>query len=61
MTQITGHEIEVTVDPAFVRRDELHELYGDPTRLGQTVGPLTAYRLQDTLHSVLASVQAQHG
>jgi GDP-6-deoxy-D-talose 4-dehydrogenase len=58
LTQMTGHPIEVTIDPAFVRRDEPHELRGDPTRLQRVVGPLTDYSVQDTLQWMLDESQA---
>lgn len=46
---LTGHAISTEVDQAFVRQDEVHELYGDPTRLTLAIGPLTQYSLKDTL------------
>ncbi|MEN9781583.1 MAG: hypothetical protein RL014_2731 [Pseudomonadota bacterium] len=33
---MTGHVVDVQVDPALVRRNELHTLYGDPTLLRQS-------------------------
>lgn len=49
LQEITGHRIEVEVDPALVRANEVHRLCGDPARLDAAVGPLRAWRLQETL------------
>ena len=52
---LTGHEIEVAVNPAFVRANEVHRLCGDPARLQAAIGPLPAYSLSDTLRSMLGA------
>ena len=31
--QLTGHAIEVLIDPAFVRHNEVHRLCGSPSKL----------------------------
>ena len=49
LQEITGHRIDVEVDPALVRANEVHRLCGDPARLDAAVGPLRAWRLQETL------------
>lgn len=61
LTALTGHHLEVTVDPAFVRHDELHELYGDPTRLTLALGRLKSYTLQETLQWMLGEASTIHG
>lgn len=33
LERITGHSIKVEVNPAFVRANEVHRLYGDPIKL----------------------------
>lgn len=33
LSRLTGHELSVKIDPAFVRANEVHSLCGDPTRL----------------------------
>lgn len=53
LAEITGHEIDVTVNPAFVRANEVHRLCGDPARLRAATGALPAYSLVDTLRSML--------
>jgi len=52
---LTGHTIDVTVDKAFVRTNEVHRLCGDPARLNRAVGPLPACRLEDTLSWMLSA------
>ncbi|MBA1194402.1 NAD-dependent epimerase/dehydratase family protein [Pseudomonas entomophila] len=47
--QITGHRIEVTVNPAFVRANEVKTLTGDNTRLRGLVPGWTTPPLGDTL------------
>jgi nucleoside-diphosphate-sugar epimerase len=49
LRELTGHGIEVDVDPRFVRPNEVHRLCGDAARLEAAVGPLPAYSLRDTL------------
>lgn len=53
LQMLSGHSMEVRVNPAFVRANELHRLCGDPSKLTACVGPLNTYSLQDTLKSML--------
>ena len=46
---IAGHEIEVRVNPAFVRANEVRVLQGDRRRLEALALDLPAYDLGDTL------------
>ena len=46
---LTGHELDVKVDPQFVRANEIHRLCGDPSRLQAVAGPLPTYTLRETL------------
>jgi len=57
LQKLTGHRVEVTVDPAFVRTNEVHTLCGDPARLQQAIGAVPAYSLEDTLQWMLAAPQ----
>ncbi|MDO8457026.1 MAG: GDP-mannose 4,6-dehydratase [Burkholderiaceae bacterium] len=57
LTELTGHHIEVLVDPSFVRANEIHRLCGSPDKLIQTLGALPSVALRDTLHWMLASEQ----
>jgi GDP-6-deoxy-D-talose 4-dehydrogenase len=49
----TGHDLEVNVNPAFVRSDEIKTLNGDPSHLEMLVGRLMHHRFEDTLHWML--------
>lgn len=47
--ELAGYEIEVRVNPNFLRASELPELRGDPSRLRGMVGPIEPIPLQETL------------
>lgn len=49
LVALSGHTLEVAVNPAFVRANEIHRLCGDPTRLVSRIGPLRSIELDDTL------------
>lgn len=53
LRNLTGHELEVQVNPAFVRANEVHRLCGDPGTLVDCIGPLPAYPLADCLSAML--------
>jgi nucleoside-diphosphate-sugar epimerase len=55
LTALTGHHIDVKVNPAFVRANEVQKLCGNPQRLQKAVGTLPTYTLKDTLQSMLQS------
>lgn len=55
LEEITGHRIEVDVDPMLVRANEVHHLSGDPSRLRSKIGALPAYNLRETLEWMLAT------
>lgn len=55
LTDITGHAIDVHVNPAFVRANEVHRLCGNPAKLQACTGPLAQIGLADTLRAMLAS------
>lgn len=54
LSAITGHQIEVRVNPALVRSNEVHRLCGNPSRLIEMMGPLPTFSLEDTLRSMLS-------
>jgi nucleoside-diphosphate-sugar epimerase len=56
LTEITGHRPRIEVDPALLRKDEVTELCGDPTRLQALVGPLAPEPLRDVLIRMVSSV-----
>lgn len=54
LSQITGHNIETKINPAFVRANEIHRLCGDSTKLVSMVGEIPMPSLKDTLTWMLA-------
>jgi nucleoside-diphosphate-sugar epimerase len=55
MNQIAGYTIEVQVNPAFVRANEIHRLIGDNHKLRRLVGELPEYSIDDLLMSLYSS------
>lgn len=55
LVELTGHQIKVVVNPAFVRANELHRLCGDASKLDQTIGAGGSMTLKDTLRWMLES------
>lgn len=51
--KITGHRINVRVNPAFVRSNEVKELCGDPRRLQALIGDWGNPPLEETLRWML--------
>lgn len=49
MAEIAGYEIEVRVNPAFVRANDVKRLQGDASKLKGVVGSLEAISLKETL------------
>lgn len=55
LSGITGHMMEVRVNPAFVRSNEVHRLCGSADKLLACTGPLKSYTLESTLAWMLDS------
>lgn len=55
MEEIAGYRIEVRVNPALVRANEVLTLAGDNTRLAATIGALAPIPLADTLRWMYGS------
>lgn len=57
LTRITGHRMDVTVNPAFVRAGEVHRLCGNPSRLTALPPPAillpAPLSLEQTLRNML--------
>jgi GDP-6-deoxy-D-talose 4-dehydrogenase len=53
LTAITGHTLDVQVNPAFVRANEVHRLCGNPAQLLACTGASPGYALSDTLQWML--------
>ena len=55
MAEIAGYEIEVRVNPDFVRSGEVKRLQGDGGKLERVVGTLPAIPLKETLAWMLGA------
>jgi nucleoside-diphosphate-sugar epimerase len=55
LVELTGHQMNVVVNPAFVRANELHRLCGDASKLRKTIGTHDPIALQNTLRWILES------
>ena len=53
--EITGHAIQVETDPALVRKNEIPELFGEPTLVSSVLDMASAETLTDTLRWMLNS------
>lgn len=53
LSELTGHRLEVQVNPAFVRANEVRRLCGSPEKLVDCVGPLAHTQLAETLRWML--------
>jgi nucleoside-diphosphate-sugar epimerase len=51
--RITGHQIEISVNQAFVRPLEIQSLVGNPTKLHDAVGKVDTYTFDATLEWML--------
>ncbi len=49
MNDIAGYKIEVKVNPAFVRKDEIKSLTGSPKKLFEMIGEVKQKKIKDTL------------
>lgn len=55
MRKISGHDLDVVVNPAFVRRNEVHKLVGSRAKLVAVIGETDSIPLQETLQWMLNS------
>lgn len=53
--KITGHSIEIRVNPEFVRPNEVRVLRGSNSRLNKLIGKWKPYQLEETLTWMLGS------
>lgn len=53
LSQITGHQLDVKVNPAFVRSNEIHRLCGLPAKLESCIGNFPYPTLEETLQWML--------
>lgn len=54
MNNIAGYNIQVEVNPAFVRKDEIKSLTGSEKKLSQLIGNLEQKPFEETLKSMLS-------
>ena len=54
-TEITGHDLAITVNPQFVRANEVKSLCGDATSLESCIGPVSRIDFKQTLSWMLAN------
>lgn len=54
---LSGHRVQVQVNPDFVRANEIQRVAGDPTKLVQRIGQLEWPTLEETLGWMLAKTQ----
>lgn len=57
LESITGHKMEVAVNPEFVRASDIKRLVGNNSRLRALVGGWPDYRLDETLHDMLVAAE----
>jgi nucleoside-diphosphate-sugar epimerase len=53
LSALTGHTINVNINPLFVRKNEIKRLCGSPLKLHSCVGSLKSYSLLETLRWML--------
>jgi GDP-6-deoxy-D-talose 4-dehydrogenase len=59
LTELSGHRLEVRVNPAFVRASEVHRLVGSSSRMEAALGPLPFRDFRDTLAWMLSEPPTQ--
>jgi nucleoside-diphosphate-sugar epimerase len=57
LIRITGHDLQVNVNPDFVRAHEVHRLCGDPAKLEACIGKLQHPALEETLGWMLSAYE----
>lgn len=54
LSELAGYEINMKINPEFVRSDEIKILYGSPALLEASIGQYRKYTLEETLTSMYA-------
>ncbi len=57
LSEITGHTPNITINPAFVRANEIDRLFGDRSKLFKCVGPINIPALKDTIEWIINDYQ----
>jgi len=55
LKKISGHDLQVNVNPDFIRANEVHRLCGNPAKLEACIGALQYPPLEDTLRWMLSA------
>ncbi len=58
LSEITGHEIRVEINPTFVRKKEIKSLFGSPDKLKKLIGPIENQSLKNTLSDMLKAANS---
>lgn len=58
LEKLTDHHMQVKVNPAFVRANEVHRLCGSPSKLEACIGEPTDISLRETLSNMLDHAQS---
>jgi GDP-6-deoxy-D-talose 4-dehydrogenase len=58
LNELAGYEIQVSVNPHFVRSDEIKTLYGSPALLESTIGQYREFTLPATLAWMMTEKEA---
>ena len=53
MRKLSGHDLDVVVNPAFVRNNEIHKLIGSRVKLEAAIGRIDSAPIQETLRWML--------
>lgn len=51
--KLTGHNIEIKINPEYVRENEVRELKGDNSKLSKLIGDFSSYTFAETLSWML--------
>lgn len=53
MRELSGHDLDVVVNPTFVRSNDVHKLVGSRAKLEAAIGPVVSISIQETLQWML--------
>lgn len=59
LNQLSGYKIDVLVNPAFVRKNEIHKLHGDNTLLKSLIDLPSFIQIEDTINEMYTSTYYQ--
>ena len=57
LRDLTGHDPDITVDPALVRPNDIEVLTGDPARLRAAIGPCVPVAPENIFRGMLANLE----